>query len=59
MYQAFGYAIYVTVNLALFTATNPMPTDKNEQIFGIVYTILAFVLTWAAIAINRRKAALA
>ena len=60
LYFAFVYAIYVTINLALFTATNPMPTNKNEQIFGIVYTALALIFTWAtAIAINRRKANLA
>jgi hypothetical protein len=60
LYLAFVYALYVTINLALFTATNPMPANKNEQVFGIVYTILALVFTWAtAIVINRRKAALA
>jgi hypothetical protein len=57
MYLAFAYAIYVAINLALYTATNAMPTNKNEQIFGIVYTVLALIFTWAtAIVISRRKA---
>lgn len=57
MYLGFVYAIYVTLNIVLFTVTNPMPTDRPDQIFGIVYSILAIVFSWAtAIVLNRRKA---
>jgi hypothetical protein len=57
MYLGFVYAIYVTLNIVLYTATNPMPTDRPDQIFGIVYSILAIGFSWAtAIALNRRKA---
>jgi hypothetical protein len=56
LYLGFAYAIYVTINLVLFTATNPMPTSRGDQVFGIVYSILALVLTWAtAIFLSRHK----
>lgn len=56
LYLGFAYAIYVTINLVLFTATNPMPTSRGDQVFGIVYSILALVLTWAtAIVLRRHK----
>ena len=56
LYLGFAYAIYVTINLVLFTATNPVPTSRGDQVFGIVYSILALVLTWAtAILLNRHK----
>jgi hypothetical protein len=33
-----------------------MPTDRPEQIFGIVYSISAIGLSWAAaIVLNRHK----
>ena len=57
LYIAFGYAIYVTLNLTLYTLKYPPPTVRAEQIFGIVYSILAFALTWGtAILLWRRKA---
>jgi len=57
IYLGFVYAIYVTLNIVLFTVTNPMPTDRPDQIFGIVYSILAIVFSWAtALVLNRRKA---
>ena len=60
IYLGFAYAIYVTINIVLFTVTNPMPTDRPDQIFGIVYSVLAITLSWAtAIALNRHKADLA
>jgi hypothetical protein len=60
VYLGFAYAIYVTINIVLFTVTNPMPTDRPDQIFGIVYSILAISFSWAtAIVLNRRKADLA
>jgi hypothetical protein len=56
LYLGFAYAIYVTINLVLFTATNPVPTSPGDQVFGIVYSILALVLTWAtAILLNRHQ----
>jgi hypothetical protein len=55
--QAYGYAVYVVINLVLFTARYPAPTAPGEKIFGLVYTALALVITWgAAIALTRRKA---
>ncbi|MDO8433134.1 MAG: hypothetical protein Q7S58_12060 [Candidatus Binatus sp.] len=54
---AYIYAIYVTINLALYTMKYPTPPTRGEQIFGIVYSILALVLTWGtAILLSRRKA---
>ena len=56
LYLGFAYAIYVTINIVLFTATNPMPTDRPDIIFGIVYSILAITFSWAtAIVLNRHK----
>src|SRR6202040_1695302 len=37
-YLGFAYAIYVTINLALYTTTNPTPASQTEKIFGIVYS---------------------
>jgi hypothetical protein len=60
VYLGFAYAIYVTINIVLFTATNPMPTGRPDQIFGIVYSILAITFSWAtAIVLNRHKSDLA
>ena len=59
IYLAYVYAIYVAINLLLFTATNPRPASQSEMIFGIVYSILALALTWgAAISLTRSKAEL-
>jgi hypothetical protein len=59
IYLGFAYAIYVTINLVLFTATNPPPPSQGEMIFGIVYSILALIFSWgAAIILSRRKAEL-
>ncbi len=56
LYLGFAYAIYVTINLVLFTATNPAPTSRGDQVFGIAYSLLALVLTWAtAILLSRHK----
>jgi hypothetical protein len=60
LYLGFAYAIYVTINIVLFTATNPMPTDRPDQIFGIIYSLLAIMFSWAtAIVLNRQKTDLA
>jgi hypothetical protein len=56
LYLGFTYAIYVTINLVLFTATNPTPTSRSDQIFGIVYSLLALLLSWGtAVLLSRRK----
>src|SRR5260370_10625865 len=56
---AYVYAIYVTVNLVLFVTRNPAPASQGEMIFGIVYSILALLLTWgSAILLSRLQAQL-
>ena len=56
LYFGYAYAIYVTINLALFSARNPPPASQSEMIFGIVYIILALAFSWGtAILLNRRK----
>src|SRR5438552_15268514 len=47
-YLAYTYALYVAINLLLFTATNPRPASHAETIFGSGYSILALAFTWAA-----------
>src|SRR5260370_36779171 len=46
MSLAYAYAIYVTINLVVFTATNPPPASRGEIIFGIVYSALPLALSW-------------
>jgi hypothetical protein len=59
MYLGFAYGIYVTINLALYTATNPTPASQSEMVFGIVYSILAVLFSWGtAILLSRRRAEL-
>lgn len=56
LYFGYAYAIYVTINLALFSARNPPPASQSEMIFGIVYIILALAFSWGtAILLSRRK----
>jgi hypothetical protein len=56
MYLGYAYAVYVTLNLVLFSARNPPPASQNERIFDFVYLILALVFSWGtAILLNRRK----
>ncbi len=56
MYLGYTYAVYVTLNLVLFSARNPPPPSQNEMIFGILYIIFALVFSWGtAILLNRRK----
>jgi len=44
----------------LYTMKYPTPTNRAEQIFGIVYSILALSLSWGtAILLSRRKSDLA
>jgi len=56
MYLGFAYAIYVTLNLVLFSLRNPAPASQSEMIFGIVYIIVAFAFSWGTpILLNRRN----
>ena len=56
IYLGYAYAIYVTLNLALFSVRNPSPASQSEMIFGIVYIIVALAMSWGtAILLNRRK----
>jgi hypothetical protein len=56
----FAYAIYVTINLVLFTMRNPSVASAGERIFGIVYVVGALALTWGtAILLRRHQAELA
>jgi hypothetical protein len=56
----FAYAIYVTINLILFSALNPPPASRGEMIFGIVYIILALAFSWGTVVLlSRSKADLA
>jgi len=57
MYVGYAYAIYVTINLALFSVRNPPPASQGEMIFGIVYIVLALALSWGtAILLSRHQA---
>ncbi len=59
MYLGYAYAIYVTVNLVLFSVRNPSPASQGEVIFDIVYIVGALVLSWGtAILLSRSKAEL-
>ncbi len=56
MYLGYAYAIYVTLNLALFSARNPPPALQSEMIFDTVYVIFAFAFSWGtAILLHRHK----
>jgi tryptophan-rich sensory protein len=57
VYLAYGYSIYVAINLVLFTTTNPPPKSQGEIVFGIVYTILALAITWSSAIVLRRNMA--
>ncbi len=60
LYVAYGYAVYVVINLFLAFFRLPPPATRGEVIFGIVYTVLAIALSWtAAILVGRRRAQLA
>jgi len=54
---AYVYAIYVTLNLVLFSVRNPPPASQGEMIFGIVYIVGALALTWGTATLLRRRRA--
>ena len=51
----YAYAIYVTINLILFSTRNPPPASRSEMIFGIVYIILALVFSWGTVVLLTRS----
>lgn len=56
---AWAYALYVTVNVALFPLRTPMPADAGVGYwtFGVVYTIVAIGASFGiARALSRRRA---
>jgi hypothetical protein len=56
----YAYAIYVTINLVLFSTRNPPPASQGDMIFGIVYIVGALALSWGtAVLLGRHKADLA
>jgi hypothetical protein len=56
LYLGYGYAIYVTINLALFSVRNPPPASQGEMIFGLVYIVFALAFSWGtAILLSRHK----
>jgi len=57
IYLGAGYAVYVIINLILFTRFNPPPATSNDRIFGIVYMIVAIGMTVGTVLILRRRQA--
>jgi len=56
LYLGYAYAIYVTINLVLFSARNPPPASRGEMIFGLVYIVLALASSWGtAMLLSRQK----
>jgi hypothetical protein len=56
LYLGYAYAIYVTINLALFSVRNPPPASQGEMIFGLVYIVFALAFSWGtAILLSRHK----
>ena len=54
------YAVYVIVNLVLYTQLNQPAKTSGEMIFGVVYMILAIAMTvGTAIILTRRRTELA
>jgi len=54
---SYAYAGWVIANLALFTIRNPFPTAAGEQIFGIVYTIVAITISVSSAMMLRARRA--
>jgi hypothetical protein len=56
LYLGYAYAIYVTVNLVLFSVLNPPPASRGDMIFGIAYIVFALAFSWGtAILLTRHK----
>ena len=56
LYLGYAYAIYVTVNLVLFSVRNPPPASRGEMIFGLFYIVFALAFSWGtALLLSRHK----
>jgi hypothetical protein len=56
LYLGYAYAIYVTVNLVLFSVRNPPPASRGEMIFGLLYIVFALAFSWGtAVLLTRHK----
>ena len=55
LYLGYAYAIYVTINLVLYSARNPPPASQGERIFGLVYFVLALASSWGTAVLLRRS----
>ena len=54
------YAVYVIVNLGLYTQLNPPAKTSGEMVFGGVYMVLAITITvGTALLLTRRRSELA
>ena len=59
LYLGYAYAIYVTVNLVLFSVRNPPPASRGDVIFGLAYIVFALAFSWGtAILLRRHKSEL-
>ena len=59
LYLGYAYAIYVTVNLVLFSVRNPPPASRGEMIFGLAYIVFALAFSWGtAVLLTRHKSEL-
>jgi len=54
---SYAYTAWVIANLVLFTIRNPFPTAAGEQIFGIVYTIVAIAISVSSALMLRARSA--
>jgi len=54
LYLGYAYAIYVTVNLVLFSVRNPPPASRGDMIFGLVYIVFALAFSWGTAVLLRR-----
>jgi len=53
------YAVYVLLNVEIFTAIHPLPKTHAELMFALVYDIIAVVGAWTlAILLHRERARL-
>jgi hypothetical protein len=51
----YAYAIYVTINVTLFSLRNTMPLSPGLRILGIVYVVFALALSWGTPILLRRQ----
>jgi hypothetical protein len=53
------YAIYVLLNIVIFTAIHPLPKTHAELMFAVVYETIAVIGAWSlAILLYRQRARL-